>query len=446
MQAPAHITDSKDDYWGAKVIDLLSSRVGISEAATILERQVLVHLYEDAWLPLKDGRRIIPKDYKVMPEWIDAKTRKAIFTKVPSLSKYEVDDAFIHNTSKLDSLLLKTGAAYYSLEEYVQILCNASLVSILNDQILGKLWGYAFRSACYVTTALGDCYLRDTGKQLAPLKNAKMDAPLPADFLNSIEAVLSSDEIDKLVSESPAFSLLKKAEKATKQMRTPVRQGKEASTGLSKWKTPIQNCIAAESLVGYSGKDVSRKGLGYDVVSTNASGEMRYITVKEVTALGDSFVLSESEYSFAQIQESSYFVFIVTHDDPEHQHQLISQINKLTFDKRVREWEYLCSTYEITLTEPSHKEYPIDSSFMKEFSLKYLNKLQVTFLIALCNGIDLVEFQNANLCKTTVLVNQINSIADFYIGFPLLMLSDDGIPSINEKYIGSVMYMIKDQL
>ena len=118
---------------------------------------------------------------------------------------------------------------------------------------------------------------------------------------------------------------------------------------------------------------------------------------------------------------------------------LVENIAGITFEKRVREWEWVSGQYEVVKAAKPEESLAIDSKFMKEFSLKYLNRIQVAFLKAICDGDDLSAFETEYSCKAGSIATQVNSIADFYLGDALV----ESDMTIKGKYLGGVKYLLK---
>lgn len=423
------------------VLNLLATRVGLSEVATALDRQVFEMLSSEAWIPLRNGKHIRPSSAKILPNWIDEKSRRTIFEYVPSLANLEIHTSLQTAVDRLNILLAKVGALTYGVTEFTAILENVNAVAKLGDQFLGKLWAYTFRAAFYESKNLQNCYFTDLHKQIIRVADANNGKNLSDTFKKSLSAVLSQEELDKLIIAIPAFASI--AENTNGKGVSGASSDKpmrDAKMSMSKWKTPVQNCIAAEALLGYTAKDVSRKNLGYDVISTNAEEKTRYLAVKCVNTMGDSFSLTDTEHSEAERLGDAYFVFVIGKSDPENENVLLSSIGSRSFEKRVKEWEWICTDYEAPNRKPDSGEYAVDSHFITSFSLKYLNKLQVEFLSVLLNKGEVGVFLRQTKSKQQVLVTQINSIADFYLGEELICYADDQ-PCICEKYLGGVRYL-----
>ena len=145
----------------------------------------------------------------------------------------------------------------------------------------------------------------------------------------------------------PVFTVIIKSQTTVKAKSETVVPKKDAIPPISKWKTPIQNCIAIETINGKFAKDVSKTSKDYQVLSTSQTGEMSYISVKSIGVLGDSFRLSEYEYAAAQKYGEQYRVYLFTTDASNIKYTILSDpFNSLKPQKIIKEWEYIFDSYE----------------------------------------------------------------------------------------------------
>jgi hypothetical protein len=193
---------------------------------------------------------------------------------------------------------------------------------------------------------------------------------------------------------------------------------------VNKWKSPIQNCLAVEIYEGRSGKDVSRKCEDYSIESVDAMGNTSYIAVKKVKSIGDSFALSEKEYAAAQRLGENYKVFVISQDGEKVEYLYITNpCDTVTLDKTVKEWEFICNSYDI----PEQKDDEADDTLVDERMLKYLAadyfvSNQKAFLKDL-----LAAGEMAYDASLSDMVEKINGIVDFYTGETLLDIKNDQI-------------------
>ena len=428
------------------LIDLLAARNGISEPASYLDQQMITSLKKAAWIPMQNGTRLPVSQHRIMPSWFDNDSKKKVYDKVPELAHDEIDVEIVHQSHHLDELLQRCGCQPYGVSEYGAILSNIDAVAALKDDFLGKLWGYTLRCEIYSSTAVSTYFIRDQAGRVYTVADIAEPILLSKSFLSGLNSVLKAEEMTR-ISAMPAFGKALMDSKGSSSINdksfTERKRNVDQTTNqqrrveYSKWKTPVQNCLVSEQLKGNSPKDVSKKGLGYDIESLDRSGNIRYFAVKPLEALGNAFILTEREYASAERLGNNYGVYLIETNSPEH-NMVIEDLSALKFDKRVKEWEWISGSYEVDTPVVSTEELAIDARFMKEFSLDYLNRIQIAFLRTLVQNEDVPEFEAENACKANSIMLQINGITDFYLGDSLI----EKDMTIKGKYLGSVKYML----
>ncbi len=420
------------------LIDLIATRSGISEASSFLDRQIISLLKTTRWIPLQEGSHVTASEHKIVPSWFDSDSRKKVFSNVHSLGKDEINAEVSHAARNLDDLLLRCGCQPYGATEFGAILRNIDAVAALKDVFLGKLWGYTLRSVFYSPALIASYFLKDRTNLIISYSSVQEPVDFSEEYRSGLKGVLNTEELAK-IGELTAFKGIETSSNESKRRQTQEKKPSvQKKNEYSKWKTPIQNCMVSEQFQGRTPKDVSKKALGYDIESTEKNGSVRYFSVKPVEALGNSFVLSEREYSFADQHGSSYGVYVIENGNPEH-NMLIEDISGVPFEKRVREWEWVSGHYEVIKSVQPEETLAIDSKVMKEFSLKYLNRIQVAFLKAICAGIDISSFEAEYSCKAASIAMQVNSITDFYLGDSLI---EDGL-TVKGRYLGTLKYLLR---
>ncbi len=429
------------------IIDLLTTRNGISEAASYLDQEIIALLKKESWIPMKNGTHLPAAEHKIMPTWFDNESKQKVYDKIPRLAYDEINTEVVHESHHLDELLQRCGCLLYGAAEYGCILSSIDAVVALKDEFLGKLWGYTLRSVVYSPSAVSAFFLRDQAGCIYKAADITESIVLSKDFCMGLNSVLNENELSK-ISIMPAFSKTKIDNIAIKstdnKSDVKTKRSIDQSTALqrrteySKWKTPVQNCLVSEQLKGNAPKDVSKKALGYDIESIDNSGNTKYYAVKPVEALGNAFVLSEREYECAERLGKSYSVYIIENGTPER-NMIIENLSNVAFEKRVKEWEWVSGSYEVKALKQPTEVLAIDSRFMKEFSLEYLNHIQIALLKVLCNNGSISEFETEYSCKSNPVMLQVNGIADFYLGDVLI----EKDMTINGKYLGSIKYLLK---
>lgn len=187
---------------------------------------------------------------------------------------------------------------------------------------------------------------------------------------------------------------------------------KKAQLAINKWKTPIQNCMAAETMNGFSVKDVSKKCDEYSLICANANGDTRYVLVIPVAHIGDTIKLSESQYSAAQRIGESYELFVIATEASEAEYIYIKNpYEKVELNRVVKEWEWVCDKYDKEKQiQPVTEVEVVDDYILKNILPDYFNRQQRNFLQDIIMSEDDINYDD----KYKISIEQINSISDFY--------------------------------
>lgn len=428
------------------VLNVFCNHIGLSEPGACFEKELFYLLSTNDWLPMSNGTIANPNSVKIPPDWIDKNSKRIINKTLSSVMNCEVDERVLLKNERLAVLLTTCGAKQYDSSDLSNILQSMQTVTELDVRFIGIAWGYAFRMAYYDSAYFNRCYIPLDDNRFVKVCDATGCLSLAPQFIEGLVSVLRSDELTRF---SDGLSWFPRRDTSRNNQNPKKVTGGMAinSPGYSKmsrWKTPVENCISYFRSLGINAKDVSKQAFGYDVIYTHLDGSTRHVVVKPVKVLGDAFSMTDKEYTKMQELEMSYEAFIVATDDPANAHQLVS-LKLVSLEKRVKEWEYVCIKYDLSqeTNEVINVAQVIDAELVKSFSIKYLNRVQKDFLSTLLENGDVELFAENKQCSIRVVVTQINGIFDFYTGKEILDWQND-IPSIKECYVGSIRYLLEN--
>lgn len=330
------------------LLTLLTTHTTLNSLVTHFETGLLDRLRMIEWVPLNNGQYVRPENVKTYPKWLDSEEIKLIFTKKVSISSNAVLYDFVEKIEKLEILLNKLGSSEITIIEMGSILVKADYVQQLTPELWGKVFVYCYRAMSMNEKAV-KCFFVPLEKDYLQLSETTGDTQLNAKFVTTIKGLLNAKEVETLSINYDVFSILQKKKSSlnSAKKQSESSMAKTAKLAINKWKTPVQNCMAVETLNGNSVKDVSRKCDEYSVISTDSTGNESYIAVKTVGVLGDSFKLTESEYAAAQRLGDSYKVYLFTTDTSNIKYSVVvNPIDSTHMKKVVKEWEWICDTYD----------------------------------------------------------------------------------------------------
>lgn len=331
-----------------RLFSLITTYTTLNSFITQFEAGILDKLRSLEWVPLNNGQYVRPTTAKTCPKWLDSDERGLIFTNKSALSSKIIDTDFVEKTEKIEVLLNKLGASEITIFEISSVLSNADSVRYLTPQLWGKVFVYCYRALAMDEKSVGILFV-PLENGYVQLSEATINTELDVAFVSTIKNLLNAKEAENLAISYEVFAKLHKKKEAPiiKKNEDSLAKGASATKlAINKWKTPIQNCITVETLNGNTAKDVSKKSDEYAIISTTPTGDISYITVKTVGVLGDSFKLTESEYSAAQKYGQAYKVYLFTTDTSNIKYDIITNpIDTVSMKKVVKEWEWICNCH-----------------------------------------------------------------------------------------------------
>lgn len=395
------------------VLSLLNTHTTLNAIVNKFENGILHYLCTNAWVPLNSDQFVKPDNVKIFPKWMETSDKELVVNMVPSFSMVTVNINVLNVIDKMEQILSKLGAQEISGAELADIITDADSVKQLPAEFLGKIFVYGNRAMSFSEEWMKHVLvpLKD---DIILLSDTSMEIELDENFLSVLKNLLNKKEIENLAILYPVFSVLQKQRKVSlkKLELSKDTMAKSAILAINKWKTPVQNCMAIESLRGNSAKDAGRKCDAYNVVSTAKDGSVSYIVVKTVSQLGDSFKLSEQEYAAAQRLGNKYLIYVFTTDTNEIEYMVIKNpIDSIHTEKVVKEWEWICDAYKAENHNEVQNKVIVNERVLKCIDQSYFNIEQKEFLLQYLNGdADLLDK------KYKILIEKINFVFDFYMG------------------------------
>lgn len=406
-------------------LGLLGSHLSLGELVSKLEQQIDDQLRVKPWVLKNNGDRTTVQNVSYLPGWLEHEEKKLLANAQPQIGYNLYSDWFYEGIEKIEKLLSKYGAAEVGQDVLRDLITDPDKANALGERIVAKIFVYCYRGSFSDPGKLGDVYI-PTNAGYLKLADTNDSNEISPDFFSILSTMLSPKEKTTLTDQYTVFASLKKPVKAAKKSAagTGKLPSKQMAMAVNKWKSPIQNCLAVEVFEGRSGKDVSRKNEDYSIESVDAMGNTSYIAVKQVKTIGDSFALSEKEYAAAQRLGEAYKVFVISLDGEKVEYLYITNpCDTLTLDKTVKEWEFICNSYDIPeQNNPDSDDALIDERMLKYLAEDYFVSNQKAFLKDL-----IVAGEMAYDASLADMVEKINGVVDFYTGETLLDIRDDQI-------------------
>jgi len=113
---------------------------------------------------------------------------------------------------------------------------------------------------------------------------------------------------------------------------------------IEKWRSAEQNllsylqaCIGVEKVF-----DVSTANIGYDIEVNFTNGKKAFIEVKSVSYFGDTFKLTNNEYSTAHNFQDDFYIALVMNNNEFNVAFIQNPVSKLTLNKQCERWSWVC--------------------------------------------------------------------------------------------------------
>lgn len=395
------------------LLGLIGKHISLTNTSIAFEKELLSELVWREWIPLEKGTCVKAKEVKLFPSWMSEKERKVFLDGIPSFKENYISHLLYEQSDEHFLLLKKLGAEEISDGKLRNIITDGKVVSGLSVELIAKIFVYEGRSCFTDEKWVGEVCL-PTESGFVSVRDCYTDSSVNGEYCKVLQQLLSDDEWSTLITQFPVFEQIKKYRVKRSSGGTQLKRNssKKAQLAINKWKTPIQNCMAAETMNGFSVKDVSKKCDEYSLICANANGDTRYVLVIPVAHIGDTIKLSESQYSAAQRIGESYELFVIATEASEAEYIYIKNpYEKVELNRVVKEWEWVCDKYDKEKQiQPVTEVEVVDDYILKNILPDYFNRQQRNFLQDIIMSEDDINYDD----KYKISIEQINSISDFY--------------------------------
>ena len=359
-------SDYNDDYSYFPVI--LTQPGSFSRANTQLKERLKTRVLSEKWLSLNDGTYISADEYAMLPDWLEDSEKNLIRQKSKLVNDLSVNMNTYKKIIGVDTFLSQYTTRTFTVDDFISILEDVDFASSINSGTSGKILAHIIKAGKSAQYIRGQSYKysdivinTDSGiKSLGEVSKSK-NIEMTKEVKEVISQIASSDDIAWFAEkESIPENALR-----IEPIETPIEEAiivepfqyavrKPIRPAVSKWRSAEQQCVEFEKHIGNNAIDVSRQNVGYDVDSTTPSGKKRYIEVKLLPSTGGAFTMTNNEYTAAHQYGEDYYVCLVTQsDNAVRMLYICDPLKSLSFEKRIRQWEWYCEKYNGT-------EYTID--------------------------------------------------------------------------------------
>ena len=321
----------------SRLLSIFSEQHSFSQANSILISSLKDKL-ASLKLELTNGKIISASEYKLFPNWLNEAEIKILRKYSHYAMAFSLPNKIYDNYFFVDRFISAYSDAQFTTEDMIEIITDEELFEKLNSETHGKIVAKIINDA-KIQHQVSGLYV-DVDRVLKTIVD---DTDKVKDFElgRVIDEQLSTSDLNWVKS----MTKIKLSEKKEK-VSSPILQSKplqksEIAT-VTKWRSAEQQAIQIEEHYGNKAIDVSKKNLGYDIESTTADGSKRYIEVKSLQNNYSGFSITNNEYTSAHQLGNEYFICLIFENKAIY---IQNPIENLYFEKRIRQWEWLCEQY-----------------------------------------------------------------------------------------------------
>lgn len=331
---------------------LLGVKTTLSSLSSKFEAGIFELLRKEPWVPGAQNEIVRPSEIRIRPKWLSSDEWEAISALLTTNPSRTLDKAFGKQLGSSGSLLARLGAQEESPASLAAAMGEPDTSKSIPNDIAAKLFAHCLHLLGSDSTLVLDF--------LIPLENGRLrlrdlspSSTLAPDFREAALALLTNADTAHLsiicddFSPNPNSSAPKGAAKAS--IGTASIGGPAGPLSVSRWKTPVQNCLAIEARAGRNAKRSPAKQAEYDIVSLDRGGGKFYIAVKSVSHIGDSFRLSEAQYNAASQFGEQYLVYLFAEMEGDVTWERIADPTRCArSSKIIKEWEWVLDSYALS--------------------------------------------------------------------------------------------------
>lgn len=306
-------------------------------------------LVNTKWLTTNKGTRISANEYKILPNWLEDSEKLIVRKYSNYIYNYSLESNVYRNILHVDEFLSAYSTCCFSTSDLIEILKEKEFVSNLNSKTYSKFLGNVIKSVKIKEQVNGEKYdfsdiaiLTDQGiKSIVNISDEK----IKQEIIDEISQIVSKSDLDWFFDKTQ----LPKCHVFNRKFKTQnkIMQSKTTSSKpvISKWRSAENHCVELEKYFGNKAIDISKQNIGYDIESTTPNGSKRYIEVK-LLSKSNSFTITNNEYTAAHQYGEEYYLCLITQDEKQAKVIYVQNpLNCLSFEKRVRQWEWFCDNY-----------------------------------------------------------------------------------------------------
>ncbi len=334
------------------LLHMYLKKTTISKINFFLDEIIEKKITERKWIKLGNGDEISPEEYELLPSSFDIESPKLVRTVPGKIAQSSVLKTVYENIDGVEEFMGQYSSKQMNMSTISQDLANPEYVKQLDSETHTQLLTSAIRES-KIEESLDPNYSPDI--QSYVVKNENKEYEPIRDVVNSEQEL--DINLKKELSERLSLSEIKWTQKQidssdfiqdtpdssdSVELNSQNEDSNSMTIHIAKWRDAEVKCVLIEESMGNTAIDVSLKNYGYDVESTTATGEKRYIEVKSVKK-DFSFSLTNNEYTAAHQYGDNYYICLLLEDEDRLIVQYIQNpLANARFEKKIKQWEWIC--------------------------------------------------------------------------------------------------------
>ncbi|MDD3919258.1 MAG: DUF3883 domain-containing protein [Candidatus Pacebacteria bacterium] len=299
-----------------------------------------------------EGRNVKFENFRLCPAWLNYDDYQSICSNdLNFISKH-----FISLYPESIHFFDKIGIKYLNLKE-IEERINVSVISTNGAcEVLIKLinqYSYDMNTSNIEKIKQLKIFPLKNVQGLYTLKQISSTSDLNEEFFSTLSASFDSKELSSFFKKLNIeyHENLVKFSMSENKIENTVNQAKIHTSifngipKIDKWRSAEQNLVTLlKSCVGVDDVfDVSSANIGYDIEVNFSNGKKAFIEVKSVSFFGESFKITNNEYSTAHNFNDKYYIALVMNNDDFQVSFIQNPINNLSLNKQCERWSWFCN-------------------------------------------------------------------------------------------------------
>ena len=291
-------------------------------------------------------------NFRLCPEWLNYNDYQAICTN----DLVFVSKEFVSIYPECLQFFESVGIRFISIKDVE----NKINISVISENGATEICTKLINQYCYDMNATNIEKIKSLKifpikdkKGLSKITEIKSTADLQDNFFQTLSTTIESKQLATVFQKLDIEyheNLLEFTMPVHKEIKSPkniasIQPIFNGVPKIEKWRSAEQNlvsylqaCIGVEKVF-----DVSTANIGYDIEVNFTNGKKAFIEVKSVSFFGDTFKLTNNEYSTAHNFQDNFYIALVINSTEFKVAFIQNPVSKLALNKQCERWSWVCN-------------------------------------------------------------------------------------------------------